>query len=86
MGRVPFSTYMLVSCPVVWVLSGGVIIFGDSLATGSAAKLVFGVMFVIAVLLITHFVRKRVAQRRPAVVAEVAGEPVAAPPDAGSSS
>ncbi len=76
LGRVPFGSYMLVSCPVAWALGGGMIVFGDSLATGSAGKLIFGIMLVVAVGIVVHMMRKRLQERRPAAVAEAAGEPI----------
>lgn len=74
LGRVPFGVYMVVSVAVAFPLSAPVIYFGDSLAAGSSGKLVFGVLFIIAVALIIRLVRKRVAQRHPTAVAEAAGE------------
>lgn len=74
LGRVPFGSYMLVSVAVACSLAAPVIYLGDSLTSGGYGKLVFGVLFIVAVFLIFRLVRQRVAQRHPAAVAEMAGE------------
>lgn len=86
LGRVPFGVYMLVSCPIVWLLAGGTIVFGDSLITGSGGKLVFGLTLVTAVAIFVHLLRKRLTERRPAAADEAAGEPLKQSPGSGPSS
>jgi uncharacterized membrane protein YdjX (TVP38/TMEM64 family) len=74
LGRVPFGSYMLVSVLVAWTLSAPVIILGDSLVSGSAGKFVFGLLVIVAAVIVFRLVRKRVARRHPEAVAEAAGE------------
>lgn len=67
---VPFGTYMLVSTPVCALMATAVIVFGDSLTTGSAGQIAFGVMLIVAALLIVRLAR-RMMQRRAAAAAAV---------------
>jgi uncharacterized membrane protein YdjX (TVP38/TMEM64 family) len=78
LGRVPFGSYMIVSCAVAWTLGAGVIVLGDSLASGRGGMLLFGLMLVVAVVIGVRIVRRYLQQRRPEVVAEAAGGPPAA--------
>jgi uncharacterized membrane protein YdjX (TVP38/TMEM64 family) len=80
LGRVPFGSYMLVSCLVSWAMGGGVVIFGDSLFKGSSGMVLFGLMLVVGMVIAVRLVRRRLLQRRPEVVAEAMGEVREPPP------
>lgn len=73
LGGIPFGVYMAVSVAVAWFYGAAFVIFGETLLSGSASKILFGVGLVVAVIVIIRLVRQRLQARAAAVLPPGAG-------------
>lgn len=71
LGGLPFGIYMVVSVAVAWLLGGAVVIFGETLLSGSAGKILIGVSVVVAVVVVIRLVRKRLQAHAAAILPPV---------------
>jgi uncharacterized membrane protein YdjX (TVP38/TMEM64 family) len=69
LGGLPFGVYMAVSVAVSWLLGGAVVVFGETLLSGNAGKLVIGICAVIAAVVIVRLVRRRLQAKAAALQA-----------------
>lgn len=76
LGGVPFGIYMIVSVAVSWTYGAAFIIFGETLLSGSASKLITGVVVVIAVVVIIRLLRQRLEAKAAAALAASGSDPV----------
>jgi uncharacterized membrane protein YdjX (TVP38/TMEM64 family) len=68
LGGLPFGIYMVVSVAVAWLMGGAVVIFGESLLSGSAGQIVIGICVVVAAVLVIRLVRQRLQARAAAIL------------------
>lgn len=64
LGNVAFFTYLWISWAIAMIYAVGFVVFGDAIIHGKGGMAVSGVSLVIAVLLVTHLVRKHLGRRR----------------------
>lgn len=68
LGGIPFRIYMIVSLAVAWLYGTALIIFGETLLSGSVQKAILGLAIVVAVVIIVRLVRARLQARAAALL------------------
>lgn len=63
LANAPFLRYLAISCGIQWTLNTAFMLFGDALAKGRGKLVLSAVLLLVAVIVGTHFVRKRMARK-----------------------
>lgn len=64
LANIPFGRYLAISCLISWSTNAAFIVFGEALVKGKGSMILMAVSAIVALLAITHMVRRRYAARK----------------------
>ena len=60
----PFFRYLVISCAIQWPINCGFMLFGDALSQGKGKVIITAVLFIAALSVGTHLLRKHLAKKK----------------------